>query len=79
MNCACAHMGGAEHAGITLLHSPFTATKEQCYSMKAITAVYSLLQIYSCRSFIKANFNDSAHSITQTFNNFIEFFKFGYK
>lgn len=30
LNCACANMGGAEHAGITLLHSPFTATKGQC-------------------------------------------------
>lgn len=75
LTCACANMGGAEHAGITLLHSPFTATKEQCQSMKAITAVYSLLQIYRCSSFLKANFNnDSGHSMTETFKNFIEFF-----
>lgn len=34
MYCAAAAMGGAEFTRIRLLHSPFSATKEQCYSMQ---------------------------------------------
>lgn len=38
LNCAVAAMGGAEFTRIRLLHSPFTATKEQRYSMQRMAA-----------------------------------------